>query len=292
MLDSDHLEEVRSYWNKDNIPQIWYSKKKPLSLSWFNEISHKRYTTYYSYLKNEAEFDRHAGEDILEIGCGLGTDLKEYAKNGANVHAIDLGIDQIMLTKLNFELSKLKYHYLEQGNAESLQFPDNKFDLVYSFGVLHHTPNTEKAISEVLRVLKPDGIAIIMLYARGWKHYIKRCFIQGLLKGRYFKNNCNWQAVYNEISEVNGNSPKTGVYRRSHVKKMFNQFQDVHLSKKRMGEFFEYAPYQSFQFPKFVNNISEILNLESTFGENWLIKAKKTPKLDRKDIFDVIFNNY
>ena len=59
-----------------------------------------------------------------------------------------------------------------------------------------------------------------------------------------------------------------------------------------MGEFFEYAPYQSFQFPKIVNNISEILNLESIFGENWLIKAKKTPKLDRKDIFNVIFNNY
>ena len=140
-----------------------------------------------------------------------------------------------MLTKLNFELSNLNYHYLEQGNAESLQFPDNKFDLIDSFGVLHYTPNTEKAISEVLRVLKPDGIAIIMLYARGWKHYIKRCFIQGLLKGRYFKNKCNWQAVYNEISEVNGNSPKTGVYRRSHVKKMFSEFQDVHLSKKRMG---------------------------------------------------------
>lgn len=292
MANLSSLEDVRNYWNKDNIPQVWYSKKKPLSYQWFNEIGYKRFSTYYPYLKDEAEFQWHSGEDILEIGCGLGTDLKEYAKYGANVHGIDLGHDQIQLTKLNFELSDLKYKYLDQGNAESLQFPDNSFDLVYSFGVLHHTPNTEKAISEVFRVLKPDGIAIIMLYARGWKHYIKRCLIQGLIKGRFFANKCNWQAVYNEISEVNGNSPKTGVYRRSHIKKMFKQFKDVEIKKKRMGEFFEYAPYQSYKFPEVINNISQTLNLEAFLGENWLIKAKKTEKLERKDIFNVIFNNY
>ena len=107
----------------------------------------------------------------------MGTDSVEYAKNGAKVTAIDIGEDQINLTKLNFKLRNLQYDEITTGNVENLKFKDETFDLVYCFGVIHHTVEISKAIDEIFRVLKNDGEAIIMIYARGWKHYLKRCLI-------------------------------------------------------------------------------------------------------------------
>lgn len=286
------LGDVRSYWSKNNIPQIWYSIKTPLTLQFFNELRRKRYRLYYEYLHDDAEFEWHRGEKVLEIGCGAGTDIAEFALNGAHVSAIDLGADQVEMTKLNFKLRKLPIDFLETGNAEQLQFEDKSFDVVYSFGVLHHTPNTEKAISEVHRVLRDDGTGIIMLYARGWKHYIKRCFITGLLKGRWIANKLNWQKVYNEASEVNGNAPKTGVYTKRQVKKMFSEFETVSIEKRRMGEFFDYKPYDTVKFPSFIKMIADFFNMQAWFGENWIIKVQKKGSLKKGKVSQVIFKHY
>jgi ubiquinone/menaquinone biosynthesis C-methylase UbiE len=285
------LEQVEKYWQGSNIPQRWYSSKEPLSLQWFNSIARARFEIYYPYLEKAAEFRWHAHEKVLEVGTGIGTDLVTYARNGSLVYGVDLGMDQINLTKRNFKTQGLKYVELHQGNAEALPFGDSFFDLVYSFGVLHHTPNTELAIDEVHRVLKDDGQAIVMLYARGWKHYVKRCFIHGILLGKYFKLK-SWQAVYNSVSEVNGDSPKTGVYTKRQVKAMFANFPHVEIEKKRMGEFFEYRPYRTVRLPKPVQNLANLFALESYFGENWLIKAYKTAEPGRGSLRDVLLKHY
>lgn len=285
------IDEIRSYWHGKNIPQRWYSNKTPLSLQWFNEISYKRYALYYNYLAQDAEFGAHAGEKVLEIGTGLGTDLVEYAKGGAEVYGVDLGEEQINLTKLNLELHGLRYNDLSVQDAMALQHPDSFFDLVFSFGVMHHAPDTAKCIQEAHRVLKDDGQAIIMLYARGWKHYIKRCLIHGLIKGKYFKYG-TWQAVYNDISEVNGGSPRTAIYTRSQVRSLFKQFPHVEIHKKRMGEFFEYKPYGTCIFPRFVGRLCDLMSLESLLGENYLIKAYKAPQPPKTSLKDVLFKHY
>ena len=178
MIKKQKIEKaiVKDYWEV-RAPQVWYSDKEIGRLSWLNELEYKRYNIYYEFIPKIAEFKYHYGEEVLEIGVGVGTDLMQYAKHGAIVSGIDLTQNAIDLTKRNFELKKLKYKYLESQDAENLSFADNSFDLVYSFGVLHHTPNTDKAIKEVHRVLKQNGKAIIMLYSRGWKHYFKRIFI-------------------------------------------------------------------------------------------------------------------
>ena len=218
--------------------------------------------------------------------------MAEYALNGASVSGVDLGADQVQLTKLNFNLRGLSYDEIKEGKAESLDFPDQTFDLVYCFGVLHHTLEPRKAISEIYRVLKPDGKAIVMLYARGWKHYVKRCFIHGILLGKYFRAGCNWQAVYNQVSEVHGNSPKTEVYTKSQVLGLFSGFPRVVLEKKRMGEFFEYAPYRTFRFPRWLRGMVAGLGLESWMGENWLIKAHKALPPAKTRLRDVLFRHY
>ena len=138
------IEDVRRYWGKRNIPQQWYSNREPFTLAWFNELSYKRYNRYYEHKKEWAEFAYHRGEEVLEIGCGIGTDSVEYAQHGAVVTAVDLGPDQIELTKLNFSLRGLPYKEVREANVEALPFADNSFDLVYCDGVIHHTPNTQK----------------------------------------------------------------------------------------------------------------------------------------------------
>tara|TARA_B100000287_G_scaffold404381_1_gene427025 strand:- start:67 stop:933 length:867 start_codon:yes stop_codon:yes gene_type:complete len=286
------IKSVQEYWQGKNIPQQWYSTKEKLSVQWFNELSRKRFESYYAYLSIDAEFAHHTGEKVLEVGTGIGTDIVEYAKNGAIVSGIDLGSDQVELTKLNLSVRNLEYDKITQASAEELPFDNGSFDLVYSFGVLHHTPDTQKAVSEINRVLKDDGQAIVMLYARGWKHYIKRCFIHGILLGKIFKYKFNWQKLYNDVSEVHGGSPKTDIYTRSQVKELFKDFSYIEIRKRRVGEFFEYKPYNSKKLPSFFLNVINLFGLESIVGENWLIKAYKSPKPETRSVIGVIFKNY
>jgi SAM-dependent methyltransferase len=283
---------IQDYWSGKNVPQQWYSNKEPFSLQWYNDLAKKRYKTYYSYLSEDAEFQYHSGEKVLEVGVGIGTDLVQYAQNGAKVYGIDLGEDQVEFTKLNFKLKGLNFEEIKQGSAESIPYENSVFDLVYSFGVLHHTPNTEGSIEEVYRVLNNDGQAIIMLYARGWKHYFKRCFIHGIVLGKWFRNKLSWQAVYNQVSEVNGDSPKTGVYTKRQIKKLFKNFPEVMIEKRRLGEFIEYPPYRSRVLPEFIKNILHLFKAQSFLGENWLITAYKSSPPKKKNIFSVLFKHY
>jgi ubiquinone/menaquinone biosynthesis C-methylase UbiE len=107
---------------------------------------------------------------VLEVGCGLGTDGAQFAKAGAVYTGIDLTDAAIDLAKRRFELFQLPGTF-RVADAERLDFPDNTFDIVYSHGVLHHTPDTAAAVREVHRVLRPGGKAIVMLYHRDSYNY-------------------------------------------------------------------------------------------------------------------------
>ena len=290
-MDKLTINKIKDYWSGKRVPQQWYSNKTPLTLQWFNDISKKRFNIYYSYLKKFCEFEDHSGEKVLEIGCGIGTDSVEYAKHGANVTALDLGQDQVDLTKLNFKLHNLNYDEISIGNVEDLKFDDEVFDLVYCFGVIHHTLDMQKAIDEIYRVLKKDGEAIIMIYSRGWKHYLKRCLIHGLIKGKIFKYKFDWQKVYDEVSEVYGGSPMTKILTKKEVIELVKKFNIVSLSKDRLGEFFDYKPYNTFKFFNFISKIIYFFSLEKMMGENWKIKLSKS-KISKGKISETLFKNY
>ena len=207
-------------------------------------------------------------------------------------YGIDLGADQIEITKDMFQKLNLSYEDLKVASAEKLPYENNYFDFVYSFGVIHHTPDINSAVNEIHRVLKPGGRAVIMIYARGWKHYIKRCFIHGILKMKIFKYGFDWQKVYNEVSEVNGGSPLTQVLTRRQVKKLFKNFYIESIEKKRLGEFFEYKPYNTVKAPNFILNLFSLFGLEGLFGENFLIKVQKSNSKTKGKIIDVLWKHY
>jgi ubiquinone/menaquinone biosynthesis C-methylase UbiE len=115
-------------------------------------------------------FEQTSGLRVLEIGCGCGSEAERFARAGANCTALDLTNAAVSITQRRFQLAGLEGRFT-QGDAENLPFADGSFDLVYSHGVLHHTPDTPRTIREVYRVLAPGGRAVIMLYYRNSFNY-------------------------------------------------------------------------------------------------------------------------
>ncbi|HET9304462.1 MAG TPA: class I SAM-dependent methyltransferase [Candidatus Sulfotelmatobacter sp.] len=121
-------------------------------------------------LLSAVDFKKSRGLRVLEIGCGCGSEAERFVRAGARYTAVDLTNAALTITRRRFHLANLEGKFV-QGDAENLPFPDGSFDFVYSHGVLHHTPDTPRAIRDVHRVLSPGGRAVIMLYYRDSFNY-------------------------------------------------------------------------------------------------------------------------
>jgi len=141
------------------------------SKEFFEAMRYFRYSRGCPYLLKEVDFANYKNKKLLEIGCGLGIDLVSFARAGAIVTGVDLTPRSIELCHEQFQIYGLEARFLV-ADAENLPFPDENFDVVYSFGVLHHTPNIQKAISEIHRVLKPKGEALVMVYNKNSAFYL------------------------------------------------------------------------------------------------------------------------
>jgi len=135
----------------------------------FDEVERHRYLTEW-HIPEVVGFPRWGGSEVLEIGCGLGTDAINFGRAGARYTGVDLTEVSIEMVRRRFELEGLTANF-RVADAEKLPFQDDSFDLVYSHGVLHHTPDTQRAINEVHRVLKPGGTAMVMLYHKNSFNY-------------------------------------------------------------------------------------------------------------------------
>ena len=135
----------------------------------FNTLERHRYQTEW-HIPAVVNFPRWRDSDVLEIGCGLGTDAINFARRGARYSGVDLTEASVDLVRRRFEIEGVPAD-LRVADAEALPYADASFDLVYSHGVLHHTPDTQKAINEAHRVLKPGGTAMVMLYHKSSYNY-------------------------------------------------------------------------------------------------------------------------
>ncbi|NTW88089.1 MAG: class I SAM-dependent methyltransferase [Desulfobulbaceae bacterium] len=165
-------KQVKEFWTR-NVCQADLPKAEKGSKEFFDEVEGIRYRYHYHLMPL---FDRIAAEynadcQLLEIGCGMGSDLLQLARRGLKVTGVDLTDAGIELARKRFSIYG-KEGDLRVADAENLPFEDMSFDVVYSFGVLHHTPDTPKSIREVHRVLRPGGKAFIMLYYRPSLNYL------------------------------------------------------------------------------------------------------------------------
>ena len=173
------------------------------------------------YIFDLAKFDSARGKRVLEIGVGLGADHQMFAAAGAELYGIDLTERAIEHTRHRLSMFGLASQ-LATGDAERLDFPDESFDIVYSWGVLHHSPNTPKAIAEVYRVLKQGGSARVMIYSK-WSMVGFMLWVRYALLG--LRPWLSLAQIYDRYLE----SPGTKAYSVGEAKKMFAAFSEVHI---------------------------------------------------------------
>jgi len=166
--NNDLKKRVRAFWQAHPCGTK-FSDAAMGTPEFFERVEAHRYSKEW-HIPEAAGFAGAHGLRVLEIGCGLGTDGAQFAKAGAYYTGIDLTEAAIELARTRFEVSGLPGEFFV-ADAENLDFAGDSFDLVYSHGVLHHTPDTARAVREIHRVLKPGGRAIVMLYHRGSYNY-------------------------------------------------------------------------------------------------------------------------
>ncbi len=168
MSDPDLKERVRAFWQA-NPCGTKFADAPPGSRRFYELVEEHRYTREW-HIPLAADFAGARGLKVLEVGCGLGTDGAQFAGAGADYTGVDLTDAAIELARKRFELFNLPGKF-RPADAENLDFDNDSFDLVYSHGVLHHTPDTARAIQEIHRVLRPGGRAVVMLYHRDSYNY-------------------------------------------------------------------------------------------------------------------------
>lgn len=173
------ISEIKNFWQTEACGSH-FVKSYDSQKEFFDKYREFRYRTSW-YIPEVIPFEKGRGKSVLEIGCGNGADGIMWASNGADYTGCDLTETAINATRDHFSFMALPGQF-QIENAESLSFKSDSFDIVYSYGVLHHSPNTQQAINEVYRVLKPGGQAIIMLYHKHSFNYYVR--IMTMMRGK------------------------------------------------------------------------------------------------------------
>jgi 2-polyprenyl-3-methyl-5-hydroxy-6-metoxy-1,4-benzoquinol methylase len=221
------ITKVKKYWNL-NPCNVKHSDSKFLSKIYFREVDKKKFFVE-PHLKKFANIKNFNNKNILEVGCGIGTMSSYFVKKGANYTGIDLSEKSIEITKRRFKLFKLKGNIF-QANCEKLSkyFKNGKkFDLIFSYGVIHHTLNISKAISEMRKLMHKNSILKIMIYS---KNSYKNFLIKEKLERFERKNNV----------------PIANTYSINETKKLFKKFRIIEIKKDHI------FPYQIKYYKKHV----------------------------------------
>lgn len=221
----------------------------------FSRYDDFRYSTEPHILSNLDKID-FQGKRVLEIGLGQGADAEQLARRGAVFSGVDLTEEAVKRTLMRFSLAGLPYDRIERSSALDLPFADGSFDIVFSYGVLHHIPQIERAQAEIRRVLRPTGELIAMLYAKWSLNYMLSISVLrrlgllilhsfGMRPGGIYDDhleNARWLGIWNYIAMDNfihvstdgPFNPYSKVYSIADVRRDFADFDVVSADKHFM----------------------------------------------------------
>lgn len=220
-------EEAIKQWSNDPCGMLAAKDVTLGTKEFYQRIDQNRYQEYAPWMKKAIGFEQFKGKTVLEIGFGMGTDLFSFASSGAIVSGVDLSPKHLEISSKRFALYGLNAN-LQLADTESLPFADATFDLVYSFGVIHHTPDTEKAVDEIHRVLKPGGQAILAVYHKTSIFHL--CVISGyLLHGRFLQESYQDTLSRIEYRENSDARPLVKLYSKKDFQTLLHKFSQVDI---------------------------------------------------------------
>ena|SRR3990167_4197216 len=211
------VDDVAAFW--DSRPcNVRHSNLLIGSAEYFAAVRQKRYFAE-PHISEFADFPAWTRKSVLEIGCGIGTDAVEFARHGAMLTAVDLSPKSLEICRRRFQVLGLPGEFYE-ANIERLSnsVPAKKYDLIYSFGVLHHTPSPVAAIAEIKKCCGPQSELRIMVYAKWSTKAIAIAFWHG------------WRDAHRH-SEAQSGCPITWMYSISGVRKLLADFEIVSIRK-------------------------------------------------------------
>jgi SAM-dependent methyltransferase len=174
--------DLAEYWERASCGTRHTTHKKH-SREYYEEIEWYRYQ-HEPFIHSFAQFTRWHGKDVLEVGVGAGTDFTLFLRAGARASGVDLSVEGIENTRARLRLEGLQAEDLRVCNAEKLPYENESFDLVYSWGVVHHAENSQQILSEMFRVTRPGGEIKVMVYNIRSLHAWYLCFRHALWRGR------------------------------------------------------------------------------------------------------------
>ena len=171
------IEDVKAFWDRRPC-NVKHGFAPVGSSDWSRQVTQRKYFVE-PHIKEFAEFSRWRGKRVLDVGCGIGTDVLEFLRAGALVDAMDISVESLKLAA-----QRINHEFYLKSTKPPVNFylanieewtPEGKYDLIYSFGALHHTPNPAAALENMYRALKPGGELKLMLYAKySWKNLTRQ----------------------------------------------------------------------------------------------------------------------
>lgn len=268
-IDSSAREQAQTQWNATACGELTGDKN---TVEYFLRVEKDRYSQQ-DWVHDYFNYREFSGKRVLEIGVGQGTDLMQFAKEGAEVFGVDITDNHLELTKCNFVLQKKEVD-LRKADATSLPFPDEYFDCVYSFGVLHHIPEIDKVMTEIQRVLKPGGGVMIALYHK-WSafHIFWKLLANGLRNGWLFsKGYAGLLATIESGADGVAVKPWVKLYSKSEMRRLLKAFEieDVSIHQLMADHF--WPPFLAKWMSPFIPR------LERYVGWYVTSKSRKTNK--------------
>lgn len=220
------------------------------------------------------------GKKVLDIASGTGFATVAFAKNGCDVTAIDITDYAVDATNKNLQLRNLQGKAIKM-DAQKLSFADNTFDFVCAHGCLMHMPDTDKAVQEIYRVLKPGGQCYAWMYHKGWFYWFNIIFLRGILLGRLLKykfDTLKMTSRYTDGAHIGGN-PKARLYSFHELHALFKNasFKKVLVNVNYNPNEWESWPLKSFRLGNWLIpvNFQRFFSEKLRFGFGVSIVATK-----------------
>ncbi len=265
------IDAVRAFWNTRPC-NIRHSPKQVGTREYFDEVEHRKYFVE-PHIPAFADFARWRDKRVLEIGCGLGTDTVNFARAGAQVTAIDLSDQSAAIARQRLELFGLSDRAtIHVGNAEELPaiLPPQTFDLVYSFGVIHHSPHPRRIVEQLRQYMTPDSELRLMVYSRisyklFWIMKEEKVWDMGRIDELVARN-----------SEAQTGCPVTYTYTDETVRTLLEGFRVLDVRKAHIftWDIEAYKRYEYQKAPEWASvSDAELARLERELGWHLLVHA-------------------